>query len=94
MVACDMNGHTGSTCDGFEDVMGCFGFGVRNQEGENKLGLCQEHNLRVRTSYYQKRREHPITYKSGGNESQIDYALCRRHKKLNLQGDTMQERHA
>ena len=40
MVAGDMNCHIGSTCDGVEDVMGCFSFGVRNQEGENMLGLC------------------------------------------------------
>ena len=32
--------------------MGYFGFGVKNQEGENMLGLCQEHNLRVMNSYY------------------------------------------
>ena len=52
MVAGDMNCHIGSMSDGFEDVMGCFSFGVRNQEGENMLRLCQEHNLRVMNSYY------------------------------------------
>ena len=52
MVAGDMNCHIGSTCDGFEDVMGCFSFGVRNQEEKNMLGLCQEHNLRVMNSHY------------------------------------------
>ena len=36
-----------STHDSFEDVMRCFSFRVRNQEGENMLGLYQEHNLRV-----------------------------------------------
>ena len=67
-----MNCHIiGSTCDGFEDVMGCFSFGVRNQEGENKLGLCQEHNLRVMNKYYRKKQEHLITNKSGGLENQI-----------------------
>ena len=35
MVAGDVNCHIGSTRDGFEDVMGCLSFGVRNQEGEN-----------------------------------------------------------
>mgnify|MGYP001795072563 CR=1 FL=1 len=72
MVAGDMNGHIGSTRDGFENVMGRFSFGVRNQEGENMLGLCQERNLRVLNSYYQKRQEHLITYKSGGNESCVE----------------------
>ena len=46
------------------------------------LGLCQEHNLRVMSSYYQKKQEHLITYKGGDNESQIDYVLCRRQEKL------------
>ena len=39
MVEGDINCHIGSTCDGFEDVLGCFSFRVRNQEGENMLGL-------------------------------------------------------
>ena len=29
-----MNCHIGSTRDGFEDAMGFFSFGVRNQEGD------------------------------------------------------------
>ena len=44
MVAGDMNCHIGSTYNGFEDVIVCFCFGVRNQERENMLGLCQEHS--------------------------------------------------
>ena len=32
----DMNCHIGSTCDGFEDVMECFSFGVRTKEGPEK----------------------------------------------------------
>ena len=35
-------------------------------------------------SYYQKRQEHLITYKSGGNESQIDYVLCKRQEELRM----------
>ena len=62
MVAGDINYHTGSACDGFEDVMGCFSFGVRTNK----------YNLRVMNSHYQKRQEHLITYKIGGNEIQID----------------------
>ena len=48
------------------------------------LGLCQEHKLRVMNSYCRKRWEHLIIYKSGGNESHMDYVLCRRHKKLKM----------
>ena len=52
MVANGMNCHIGSKYDGFEDVIGCFSFGVRKQEGEYMLELCPEHNLRVIKSYY------------------------------------------
>ena len=52
MVAGDMNCQIESTPDGFEDVVGCLSFGVRNQEGENMLGICQERNLSVMNSYY------------------------------------------
>ena len=52
MVAGDMNCHIGSSCDGFEHVMGCFRYGARNQEGENILGPCQEHNLRDMNLYF------------------------------------------
>ena len=79
----DMNCHIGSKCDGFEDVMGCLSFGVRKQEEENMLGLCQEHNLRVMNSY-RKRQKHLTTCKSGENESQIAYVLCRRHEELKM----------
>ena len=64
--------------------MGCFTFGVRNQKGENMLGLRQEQNLRVMNSYYQKWREHLTTHKSGGCETQIDYVMCRRHEELRM----------
>ena len=37
MVAGDMNCHTEPKRDGFEDVMGCFSFAVRKEEGENML---------------------------------------------------------
>ena len=47
--------------------------------------LCQEHNLRVMNSYYRKRWEHLITYKSGRNESQLCVLKIENEE---LQGDT------
>ena len=72
MVTGDMNGHVGKRLDGFDDVMRCFGLRERNQEGE-MLRLCQEHNMKVMNTYFKKRREHLITYKSGNIEMQIEY---------------------
>ena len=46
-VAGDLNGHIGEDRRDFEEVMGAHGFGVRNQEGERMLELCQSKELRV-----------------------------------------------
>ena len=54
MVTGDTNCHTESTRDGI-DAMGCLSCGVKNQDDENTLRLCQEHNLRAINSYYPKR---------------------------------------
>ena len=61
---------------------GIFQFWSKKPRRESMLGLCQEHNQRVMNSYYRKRQEQFITYKSGGNKSQADYVLCKRHEEL------------
>ena len=43
----DLNGHVGTDRSGFEDVMGGFGFGERNAEGEDILEFCQRLRLRI-----------------------------------------------
>ena len=40
-VAGNLNDHIGEDRRGFEEVMGARGFGVRNQERERILELCQ-----------------------------------------------------
>ncbi len=58
--------------------MGYFGIGERNGEGEELLRICQENNLKLVNTWFKKKREHLITYKSGDSESQIDYIMLRR----------------
>ena len=74
----DLNGHVGTDRSGFEDVMGGFGFGERNGEGEDILEFCQSQRLRIINTVFQKSREKLITYKSGGAETQIDFILMRK----------------
>ena len=71
LVAGDLNGHIGDDIRGFEEVMGVHGYGVRNHEGESILEFCQSKELRVINTMFTKKREHKITYKSGGAETQI-----------------------
>ena len=79
IIGGDFNAHVGRDISGYEEVLGLYGFGERNPEGENLLDLCKNHSLRVLNSFYRKAREKLITYKSGDAETQIDLLLMR-HK--------------
>ena len=55
-VAGDLKyGHIGEDRRRLEDVMGTHGFGVRNQEGESILELCQSKELRVINTMFKNR---------------------------------------
>ena len=77
----DMNAHVGEISDGFEGVHGGRGFGRRNLEGERFLELAEAMNLVLLNTQFKKRRSHLVTYKSGHNETQIDYILVRKEDK-------------
>ncbi|KAL1279411.1 hypothetical protein QQF64_026084 [Cirrhinus molitorella] len=72
VVGADFNGHVGEGNTDDEEVMGKFGVKERNLEGQMVVGLA------VVNTYFQKREEHRVTYKSGGMSTQVDYILCRR----------------
>ena len=67
--------------DGFEDVIGCFSFGVRKQEGENMLGLCHDHNLEFRTHIERGRNISSHTRVEVMKVRLIINVLCRRHNE-------------
>ena len=75
LIAGDLNGHIGTDRTGYENVMGEFGYGVRNEEGEEILRLCQENNLKIYSTWFKKRDEHLVTYSSGGNKTQVDFIM-------------------
>ena len=77
-MAGDLNGHIGSNRDGYEDVMGHFGFGGQNAEGGMVLDFCRNHQLQILNTYFKKNREKYIMYKSGGAENQIDLILMKK----------------
>ena len=47
IIAGDLNAHVGNNRRSYEEVMGEFGFGERNQEGEDLLQLCIQNNSLV-----------------------------------------------
>ncbi|KAK3552494.1 hypothetical protein QTP86_012152 [Hemibagrus guttatus] len=58
--------------------MGKFGVKERNPEGQMVVDFAKRMDMAVVNTYFQKREEHRVTYKSGGRSTQVDYILCRR----------------
>ena len=92
VLAGDLNGHVGESQIGFERWLGGFSVGERNEEGEKILHLAQAFDLAIVNTFYSKRREHLLTYKSGGKATVIDYIMVRREnfqeRIEKLQSDT------
>ncbi|XP_049767842.1 uncharacterized protein LOC126101189 [Schistocerca cancellata] len=47
--------------DGYEVVMGPFGYGKRNVKGEEILNLCIRNHLTVKNTFFKKQASHQIT---------------------------------
>ena len=77
----DLNGHVGTTSAGFEAVHGGFGYGSRNQEGEEVLDFAVAFDLMIANTFFRKRESHLVTFSSGQHSSQIDFVLARRKDK-------------
>ena len=56
----DLNGHVG-----FEVVHGSFGYGSRNQEGEEVLDFAIAFDLMITNTFFHKRQSHLMTFSSG-----------------------------
>ncbi|MCJ8743810.1 hypothetical protein PDJAM_G00098470 [Pangasius djambal] len=78
VMGADLNGHVGEGNTGDEEVMGKFGVKERNLEGQMVVDFAKRMDMAVVKTYFQKREEHRVTYKSGGRNTQVDYILCRR----------------
>ena len=84
IIGGDLNGHVGKDRSNFEREHGGHGYGQQNPEGESILSFAQAYNLVVANTYFQKKDEHLITYKSGDRCSTVDYIITRREKLNNI----------
>ena len=74
----DLNGHVGEGNIGDEEIMGRFGAGTRNKEGSMVVDFGKRMDLAIVNTYFKRKDEHRVTYKSGGKSNQVDYVMCRR----------------
>ncbi|KAK3533337.1 hypothetical protein QTP70_017178 [Hemibagrus guttatus] len=70
VIGADFNGHVGEGNTGVEEVMGKFGVKERNLEGQMVVDFAKRMDMGVVNTYFQKRGEHRVTYKSGGGRTQ------------------------
>ena len=68
--------------DRYEMVHGGHSFGDRNDYGEAILNFVVAYDLIVANTFFRKRDEYLITFKSGPNMSQIDFFLMKRIDRL------------
>ncbi|KAK3507199.1 hypothetical protein QTP70_010213 [Hemibagrus guttatus] len=68
VIGADFNGHVGEGNTGDEEVMGKFGVKERNLEGQMVVDFVKRMDMAVINTYFQKREEHRVTYKSGEEE--------------------------
>ncbi|KAK3532054.1 hypothetical protein QTP86_003542 [Hemibagrus guttatus] len=72
VIGADFNGHVGEGNTGDEEVMGKFGVKERNLEGQMVVDFAKRMDMAVVNTYFQKREEHRVTYKSGDLEKVYD----------------------
>ena len=77
VVGAELNGR-GKNPGVFQRVHGGKGFDQRNRERENILESTESLDLALVNTFFNKTEEHLITYKSGGNSSQIYFIMTRR----------------
>ncbi|KAI5098121.1 hypothetical protein C0J45_11848 [Silurus meridionalis] len=78
VIWADFIGHVGEGNRGDEEVMGRYGLKERNVEGLMVVDFAKRMEMAVVNTYFKKKKDHRVTYKSGGRCTQVDYVVCRR----------------
>ena len=78
VLGADLNGHVGEGNIADEEMMGRYGTGTRNKEGSMVVDFGKRMDLAIVNTYFKKKDEHRVTYKSGGKSTQVNYVMCRR----------------
>ena len=71
IVGGDLNGHVGISREAIERIHGGWGVGEKNEERERVTHFAMAFDVSIVNTFFEKRPNHLVTYKSGGRESQI-----------------------
>jgi len=80
-VGSNLNGHIGAKTNGHVMAHGCFGYRERNNARISILNFVVAYDLMIVNSYFKKKDDHLVTFKSGTTKTQIDYFLIRANNR-------------
>ena len=80
VVMGDWNAKIGQ-CDCDTDVMGRFGFGVRNERGEKLIQFVRSQKLFIVNSMFKKNEKRRATWSLGKANNEIDFLMIRNSQK-------------
>ena len=69
VLGADLNGHVGEGNIRDEEIMGSYGAGTKNKEGSMVVDFGKRMDLTIVNTYFKKKDEHRMTYKSGGKNT-------------------------
>ena len=69
VLGADLNGLVGKGNTGNEETMGRYAAVTRNKEGSMVVDFGKRMDLAIVNTYFKKKDEHRVTYKSGGNST-------------------------
>ncbi|XP_068215879.1 uncharacterized protein [Palaemon carinicauda] len=84
IVGADLESHVGNWNEAIGRVHGGHGIGESNTEGESVVDFAVSFDMTKVNTFFKKKREPLITYRSGGRCSQIDYFLYKRIKLVEV----------
>ena len=77
----DFDGHVGEENIDYEEIMSRYGAGARNKEESMVVNFAKRMDLAILNTYFKKKDEHKVTYKSGGKSTKVNYVM---HRRRNL----------
>ena len=78
VLGADLSGHVGERNIGDQEIMGRYSAGTRNKEGSMVVDFWKRMDSAIVNTYFKKKDEHTVIYKSGRKSTQVDYVMCRR----------------
>ena len=75
VLGADLNGHVGEGNIGDEEIMGRYSTGTRNKKRSMVVDFAKRMDLAIVNTYFKKKNEHRVTYKSGRKSTQVNYVM-------------------